>query len=64
MPQLFKRIYPISARRPAGRKRKMWANPHAHIFLQTTKGKKTKAAQKPLHPTHQKCYVHRHYEAR
>ena len=32
----------------------MCANPHAHIFLQTTKSIKTKAVQKPLHPTHRK----------
>jgi hypothetical protein len=47
-----------------GKTEKCWLILHANIFLQTSKGIKTKAAQKPLHPALQKRYVYRHYEAR
>jgi len=43
-------VIPISARRPAGRNRKIWASPHAHIFLQTQKGKKQKRHKNPCTP--------------
>jgi len=51
---LSKRFIPVSVQRPAGQNRKIVANPHATIFLQTNKRHKTKTAQKPLHPTHRK----------
>ena len=51
VPQYIRKTFiQISVRRPAGRNRKIGANPHAPIFLQTNKTKKQQQHKNPCTP--------------